>query len=49
LDPILITDSIPVTDCDTIPIDREISDHDPPLIIPDDTLKGFPVTIAGLY
>ena len=28
LDPILITDSIPVIDCDTIPIDREISDHD---------------------
>jgi hypothetical protein len=27
LDPILITDSIPVIDCDTIPIDREISDH----------------------
>jgi hypothetical protein len=28
LDPILITDSIPAIDCDTIPIDREISDHD---------------------
>jgi hypothetical protein len=28
LDPILITDSIPVIDCDTIPIDKEISDHD---------------------
>jgi hypothetical protein len=23
-----ITDSIPVIDCDTIPIDREIRDHD---------------------
>ena len=23
-----VTDSIPVIDCDTIPIDREISDHD---------------------
>ena len=28
LNPILITDLIPVIDCDTIPIDREISDHD---------------------
>ena len=28
LDPILITNSIPVIDCDTIPNDREISDHD---------------------
>ena len=28
LDRILITDSIPVIDCDTIHIDREISDHD---------------------
>ncbi|CAC5384273.1 unnamed protein product [Mytilus coruscus] len=28
LDPILVTDSIPVVDKDTIPIDRGISDHD---------------------
>jgi hypothetical protein len=28
LNPILITDSIPAIDSDTIPIDREISDHD---------------------
>ncbi|CAG2189041.1 unnamed protein product [Mytilus edulis] len=28
LDPILVTDSIPVLDKDTIPIDRGISDHD---------------------
>ncbi|CAG2185001.1 unnamed protein product [Mytilus edulis] len=28
LDPILVTDSIPVVDKDTVPIDREISDHD---------------------
>lgn len=27
LDPILVTDSIPVIDCDTIPIDRHVSDH----------------------
>ncbi|CAG2249663.1 unnamed protein product [Mytilus edulis] len=28
LDPILVTDSIPVVDKDTVPIDRKISDHD---------------------
>lgn len=28
IDPILITDSVPMIDCDTLPIDRNVSDHD---------------------